>query len=33
LSVVVTMSSYFSLSDGGPNAYSRRKTLSPIVVD
>jgi hypothetical protein len=33
LSVVVRMSSYFSLLDGGPKAYSRRKTLSPIVVD
>jgi hypothetical protein len=35
LSVVVTMSSYFSLPDGGrgAKAYSRWKTLSPIIVD
>jgi hypothetical protein len=33
LSVVVKMSSYFSLSDRGPKAYSRRKTLSSIIID
>jgi hypothetical protein len=27
------MASYFSLPDGGPKAYSRRKTLSSIIVD
>jgi hypothetical protein len=30
---VVKMSSYFSLPYGGPKPYSRRKTLSPIIVD
>jgi hypothetical protein len=33
LSVVVKMSSYFSFSDRGPKAYSRRKTLSSIIID
>jgi hypothetical protein len=33
LSVVVRMSCYFNFSDVEPKAYSRRKTLSPIVVD
>jgi hypothetical protein len=33
LSVVVKMGSYFSLPDGGPKAYSRRKTLPSIIVD
>jgi hypothetical protein len=33
LSVVVRMSSYLSLPDGGAKAYSKRKTLSPIIVD
>jgi hypothetical protein len=33
LSVVVKMGSYFSLPDGGPKAYSRRKILSSIIVD
>ncbi|TVU10854.1 hypothetical protein EJB05_44407, partial [Eragrostis curvula] len=32
-SVVVRMSSYFSIPDGLPKTYCRRKTLSPIVVD
>jgi hypothetical protein len=31
--MVVKMASYFSLPAGGPKAYSRRKILSPIVVD
>jgi hypothetical protein len=33
LSLGVKIGSYFSHPDGGPKAYSRRKTLSPIVVD
>jgi hypothetical protein len=33
LSVVVKMGSYFTLSDEGPKAYSRRKILSSIIVD
>jgi hypothetical protein len=33
LSVVVKMSSYFSLPDGETKAYSRRKTLTSIIVD
>jgi hypothetical protein len=32
-SVVVNMRSYFSLPDGGPKTYCKRKTLSPFVVD
>jgi hypothetical protein len=33
LSVVVKMSSYFSLPDGETKTYSRRKTLTSIIVD
>ncbi|TVU19383.1 hypothetical protein EJB05_35528, partial [Eragrostis curvula] len=33
ISVVVRMGSYFSIPDGLPKTYCRRKTLSPIVVD
>jgi hypothetical protein len=33
LNVVVKMGSYFSMSDGGPKTYCRRKTLSPFVVN
>jgi hypothetical protein len=33
LGVVIRMSSYFSLSDGEPKAYSRKKTVSHIVID
>jgi hypothetical protein len=33
LSIVVKMGSYFSLPDGDPKTYCRRKTLSPFIVD
>jgi hypothetical protein len=33
LNVVVKMGSYFSMSDGSPKTYCRRKTLSPFVVN
>jgi hypothetical protein len=33
LSIVVKMGLYFSLPDGGPKTYCRRKTLSPFIVD